>query len=180
MLRCVITQLTAPHPHNYPNLRREALEHLELSPATLSSLFSDITDSWNHWVRETGAQPNPTHHLESRKPQSSPLGCCPSVLSSEMVGWRSPDTMLATLWTRIFFLLSNTILPFLNRSLLNLLLFSDHQPSVHFLLINSRFVALRPVINSPPDSIPSRPNSAHPSHSTSRDLPAGHKEHQQL
>lgn len=69
----------------------------------------------------------------------------------------------------------NAILPYLNRSLLNLLLFSDHKQSVHFLLINSRFVALRPVINSPPSSVPSRPNSPHPSHPTSTDLLAGHR-----
>lgn len=157
MLCCVLPQLTAPHPQNYPNLRRAALEHLQLSPATLSSLFSDITDSWNHWVRGTGAQPNPTHHLESGKPQRSPLGCC---LSSPLRqwGWRSPDTILATLWTRIFFLLSKRHPSFLSQEPAKLTaFFTDHKQSVRFLLTNSRVVALRPIINSSPNSILSRP-----------------------
>lgn len=108
---------------------------------------------WHHRLMEplgrgTGAQPNPTHHLKSGKTQSSPLGCCLSVLSPEMVG-------VEVTWHHLGHSLDKDFLPLLKRpSFLSpepakfTAFFTDHKQSVRFLLINSCFVALRPVINS--------------------------------
>lgn len=111
-----LAQLTSPHPKNYQESRGEELEQLEPSPAPHSFLFNDIIESWNRSVSRTRVPAQPCPSPESGELRNSPL-CC--YLSSPLrgLGWRPCGTTLTTLCTRIFFLLSEHQLSFLNPSL---------------------------------------------------------------
>lgn len=119
-------------------------------------LLSDITDSWNHWGERL--EPSPTPPITWKQENHRALLWASVCLSSPLRWWGRGH--LTPSWSffgqRFSSSSQNAILPYFHI-----------KKSVHFLLINSHLVALRPAISSPPNSILSRPNSLYPSHPTS-------------